>query len=362
MTQPQATFDEIVRDYGAMIRRIALSYEIAPHLADELVQEIYVAIWRALASFRGEAGIRTFLARIATNRAVTHVARAMRVPRSVELDEQIPSGLASPEHQTIASDRRGRLMTAVRQLPLKYRQPVMLVLEGMTLEEISQVLGITSKCRGSKNVAGKTTFKRIDRRATTMKIDDTYWDDLGVAWRTTNSDLEKAGPQLQARLRRQSFAITGALVLGFPLCCAGIALGVFTIWLGWTTGTWNFVTRGIAIGLVFALLVRALASLLPLRRNRDAQSLSGMLEMAHARTRQTVFLVRTAIVGCVIAAVFGIAGTAIRIRAGSPPHLSPIIDLIIIALVISFLWLYGHSVSVTSRKFEYLRNTLGTNK
>jgi len=191
-----------------------------------------------------------------------------------------------------------------------------------------------------------------------MKSEDAYWDDLGVAWRAADTDVERVSPRLQARLRRQSFAITAALVLGFPLCCAGIALGVFTIWLGWTNGTWNFVTRGIAIGLASALLVRALASLLPLRRNWDAQSLSRMLEIAHARTRQTLFLVRIAIVGCVIAAVFGIAGTAIRIHAGSPPHLSPIIDLIIIALIVSFLWLYGRSVSVASRKFEYLRNTL----
>jgi len=159
MTQPQTTFEEIIRDYGAMIRRIALSYESAPHLADELVQEIYVAVWRALPSFRGEAGLRTFLARIATNRAVTHVARAMKVPRSVELDGQIPSGLASPEHQAIASDRRVRLMRAVRELPLKYRQPVMLVLEGLTLEEISQVLGITSNAAGVRMSRAKQLLK-----------------------------------------------------------------------------------------------------------------------------------------------------------------------------------------------------------
>jgi RNA polymerase sigma-70 factor (ECF subfamily) len=159
MTQPQSTFEEIVRDYGAMIRRIALSYESAPDLADELVQEIYVAIWRALPSFRGEAALRTFLARIATNRAVTHVARAMKAPRSVELDGLIPSGVASPEHQAIAQDRRARLMTAVRQLPLTYRQAVMLVLEGLTFEEVGQVLGITSNAVGVRMSRAKQLLK-----------------------------------------------------------------------------------------------------------------------------------------------------------------------------------------------------------
>ncbi len=158
----QITFEEIIREHGAMIRRIAFSYEAVPEIADELIQDIYVAIWRALPSFRGQASLRTFLARIATNRAVTHVARAMKRPPSVELDGQIASRTASPELQAIARDRTAVLMTAVRRLPLTYRQPVMLVLEGLTFEEVGQVLGISRECCGRENVTGKTTSKELD--------------------------------------------------------------------------------------------------------------------------------------------------------------------------------------------------------
>jgi RNA polymerase sigma-70 factor (ECF subfamily) len=45
-----------------MIKRIATAYEARPHLAEELVQEIYFAIWLALPSFRAEASIRTCVA------------------------------------------------------------------------------------------------------------------------------------------------------------------------------------------------------------------------------------------------------------------------------------------------------------
>lgn len=159
MTRQQNTFEEICRDYGAMIRRIALSYESAPERADDLVQEIYIAIWRALPSFRGEATLRTFLARIATNRAVTHVARAMKAPTSIGLDGLIPSSIESPEHQAIARDRRAALMAAVQRLPLTYRQPVMLVLEGLTFEEVSQVLGITSNAVGVRMSRAKQLLK-----------------------------------------------------------------------------------------------------------------------------------------------------------------------------------------------------------
>ena len=127
-----------------MIKRIAASYEARPHLAEELVQEIFFAIWRALPSFRGDASLRTFVARIATNRAVTHVARALKLGPSLELDEGLEAPGASLESQIIAADHQSKLVSAIRALPLAYRQPVMLTLEGFTPKEIADSLGITA--------------------------------------------------------------------------------------------------------------------------------------------------------------------------------------------------------------------------
>ena len=56
MTVPE-TFEKIVRDHDSMLRRIASSYEARAHLAQDLVQDIYFAIWRALPAYRGEAGL-----------------------------------------------------------------------------------------------------------------------------------------------------------------------------------------------------------------------------------------------------------------------------------------------------------------
>jgi len=140
----QQTFEQIAQKHDAMIRRIAASHEAEIHLAEELVQEIYFAIWRALPSFRGEASLRTFVARIATNRSVTHVARALKSAPPLELSEQLEAPGANPETQAIAVDRQTRLITAVRALPLAYRQPVLLTLEGLTPKEIADSLGITT--------------------------------------------------------------------------------------------------------------------------------------------------------------------------------------------------------------------------
>ena len=139
----QEMFEQIVREQDVMIKRIASSYEARTHLVEELVQEIYFAIWRALPSFRGDSSFRTLVARIATNRGATHVAHALRFPPYLGLSEDIPAP-DNPESQAIAFDRGARLIAAVRSLPLAYRQAASLTLEGLTPREIAGVLGVTT--------------------------------------------------------------------------------------------------------------------------------------------------------------------------------------------------------------------------
>jgi RNA polymerase sigma factor (sigma-70 family) len=155
------TFEQIVREHDPMLRRIASSYEARTHLAQELVQDIYFAIWRALPAYRGDAVLRTFVARIATNRAVTHVARALKVPPSSDLDESIPAPGVGPEGHAIALDRQAKLLAAVRALPLAYRQTALLTLEGLTPAEIADVLGISSNAVAIRMSRAKALLREL---------------------------------------------------------------------------------------------------------------------------------------------------------------------------------------------------------
>jgi len=142
MTTKQV-FEQVVHDHHAMIHRIAASYEATSTTVEDLVQDIYIAIWQSLPAFRGESSVRTFVARIATNRAITHVARARRRPVAVELNEHLPAPGADPERQAIVQDRSARLSSAVRAMPLTYREVAMLALEGLTTRDIADILGIS---------------------------------------------------------------------------------------------------------------------------------------------------------------------------------------------------------------------------
>lgn len=127
-----------------MIARIAATHEARPYLAEELVQDIWFAVWRALPSFRGDSSLKGFVARIATNRAASHVARAVRLPRSEEVGEDIHDIAAGPEAAAIEQDASVRLLAAVRDLPLITRQVVTLTLEGFGPGEIAAALGLTA--------------------------------------------------------------------------------------------------------------------------------------------------------------------------------------------------------------------------
>lgn len=141
-------FAEVLRAHAGLISRIAASYEADPALRDDLLQEIALALWRALPGWRGEAGLRTFVARIAHNRGATHVLGERRRPRPTELPEDLPDRGIAPDLHTHMTQESARLQAAVRALPLALRQAVTLALEGFSHAEIADALGINANAVG----------------------------------------------------------------------------------------------------------------------------------------------------------------------------------------------------------------------
>lgn len=187
---------------------------------------------------------------------------------------------------------------------------------------------------------------------------DAYWDELGIAWCAINPEINVIAPRLKARLRRQSFLIMAGLVTGLPLSAAGLLLGMLTIWSGWTTGTWNFVTRGIAIGSISVIFGVAVSLLLPVRASDSARALSEMIDLAIARAQRALVTIRLGFYACGVAAVFGLVGTAIRTYLARPPRMSPVVDLAVLAIFALGLFFYGRHIKVNLEKLRYLKHAL----
>jgi RNA polymerase sigma-70 factor, ECF subfamily len=156
----EAQYLRLLRTYDHSVRRLAIAYERDQALQQDLIQEIWLALWLALPSFRGDCREQTFVFRIAHNRAVSHIQQARR-RRAEALDEEspIPDPRADPESAAGQHQRSEQLRAAVRQLPLGLRQVVVLTLEGLSNRETGEVLGLSES-----NVAVRLTRARAALR------------------------------------------------------------------------------------------------------------------------------------------------------------------------------------------------------
>jgi RNA polymerase sigma-70 factor (ECF subfamily) len=139
-------FNDIMREHGPALSRLASSYEAVSGKREELLQEIALAIWQALPNFRGECSERTFIYRIGHNRGISHAWKRQPIHKSLdelpETHEPIDPR-PHPEEHAAQTDQRARLLSAIQSLPVAHRQMITLMLEDLSHAEIAEVLGIT---------------------------------------------------------------------------------------------------------------------------------------------------------------------------------------------------------------------------
>jgi RNA polymerase sigma-70 factor (ECF subfamily) len=141
---PQASdvpvdFEQLVRDHGGRIRRIARRFA-ANGAVDDLVQDILTRLWRSFAGFRGDAKVESWIYRIALNAAMTHLnetvkARDLRTAMAARpaAHESAPGGANASD---ILADFLSRLGDVDASILMMY-------MDGLTSDEMSEVLGIT---------------------------------------------------------------------------------------------------------------------------------------------------------------------------------------------------------------------------
>jgi RNA polymerase sigma-70 factor, ECF subfamily len=162
----------LVRRYGALMQRVALSYVRTPAVAEEVVQETWCAVLTGLERFEGRAALKTWLFRILTNRAKTRGQREARtVPfsslageedgdgPSVDPDRFLPADhprwpghwaagpaqwSAVPHERLLAREVRTCIRRASDELP--ERQQAVIVMrdvEGWPPEEVCEALDLS---------------------------------------------------------------------------------------------------------------------------------------------------------------------------------------------------------------------------
>ncbi|MEL7486397.1 MAG: sigma-70 family RNA polymerase sigma factor [Pseudomonadota bacterium] len=139
----RSAFEKSVRENAAMVARIAASYERRPALQDELVQDAFAALWKAMPRFQEKSSVKTYVARITHNVCISHVRRETKTPMTTDLNAEIIDKGADPEADAALARETNRLMEAVRALPFSLRQVVTLHLEDFTDREIAEALDLS---------------------------------------------------------------------------------------------------------------------------------------------------------------------------------------------------------------------------
>jgi RNA polymerase sigma-70 factor (ECF subfamily) len=154
-------FDRLLRANHAPLSRLAASYAANRSDRDDLLQEIAIALWRALPSFRGECSERTFLFRIAHNRCITHLSRRRDTVSldDAKIDPEDPQ--ASSEAIIAEEQQRRRFVQAIRGLPVIHREVLVLFLEGMDYGEIAAVVGVSASNVGVRLNRARQKLKTL---------------------------------------------------------------------------------------------------------------------------------------------------------------------------------------------------------
>jgi RNA polymerase sigma-70 factor (ECF subfamily) len=131
-------FAEIMSTYANPMRRLCAAYAEERLDREDLFQDIFLAVWRALPAFRGGSSVRTWVYRIAHNVALTWRARDRR-----RQSREIPLG-EEPSACTQLDFRRLALRRAIAAMNPGDRTLTLLWLEGFSATEIEEVTGIRS--------------------------------------------------------------------------------------------------------------------------------------------------------------------------------------------------------------------------
>ncbi len=151
----RAAFEEFIATYQDMV--YGLVYRLLGDREDarDVAQETFLRAYRAIGGFRGEAGLKTWLYRMAVNQVSNHRRwwRRRRKAETVSLDDTLASGATvgerlascgrSPEQQAIGRDQEARLLGALAELRHDYRAAIVLRdVEELSYEEVSEALGV----------------------------------------------------------------------------------------------------------------------------------------------------------------------------------------------------------------------------
>jgi RNA polymerase sigma factor (sigma-70 family) len=174
------SWEEVVREHSGRVYRLAFRLTGNSHDAEDLTQEVFVRVFRSLPTY-SPGTFEGWLHRITTNLFLDMTRRRQRI-RFEGLGEETAAKLrgAEPTPSQAFDDRHldFDISAALADLPPEYRAAVVLCdIEGLTYEEIADVLGVKLGTVRSRIHRGRAQLRaalehRRPRRPSTTLLDE----------------------------------------------------------------------------------------------------------------------------------------------------------------------------------------------
>jgi RNA polymerase sigma-70 factor, ECF subfamily len=169
-----AAFEELVAQFERPVYVLCFRLLGDAEEARDAAQETFLKVYRALSGFRGDAGLKTWIYRIAINQAMNQKRwwRRRHRDETISLDIRrgqsdttignlLPGRAASPEALAISSERERHIMRALSEIKEEYRIALMLrETEELSYEEIAETLSISIGTVKSRIARGREELRR----------------------------------------------------------------------------------------------------------------------------------------------------------------------------------------------------------
>ena len=139
-----AAFEEIYRHYAGMVYRVALRMTGCVEDAEEVTQEVFVAVHRHLPTFAGNAQLKTWIYRIAVNCSLNAIKKKKRKPEVAWEEGFDPEDPRQGVREAVEKESQAAKIASLLE-DLNADQKMCLVLraqEGLSYDEIARALKI----------------------------------------------------------------------------------------------------------------------------------------------------------------------------------------------------------------------------
>jgi RNA polymerase sigma-70 factor, ECF subfamily len=159
-------FEELIATFGGRILHLARRFAETEADAEDITQEVLVAVARQIKTFRGESSLATYIYRITLNLGQKHRQRVLsRRVSDTQLIENLPWMLSpsiDPARFATRRELAERVDTALLALTPEHREAILLhELHGLTYIECAELLGVPEGTIKSRVSYGCRQLRRL---------------------------------------------------------------------------------------------------------------------------------------------------------------------------------------------------------